>query len=181
MHPDNDKALIPPGSIPGLVNLVSTVELPKPYHSDAKATHELFHSFLHRRLSVLPGTVIPNHPGRDPRYDPVSEAEISRAKFAYAVELARRAWNNEPKASLGNRSPIQALRAAMKVSPTRFIPPADVEMELGRTVEAVGADLCAIDAGTGSILGPPRWRDHAAHSSETRRLDLSLQPYFRQE
>ncbi len=135
LHPDNDKALIPPGSIPGLVNLVSTVELPKPYHSDAKATHELFHSFLHRRLSVLPGTVIPNHPGRDPRYDPVSEAEISRAKFAYAVELARRAWNNEPKASLGNRSPIQALRAAMKVSPTRFIPPADVEMELGRTVE----------------------------------------------
>lgn len=135
LHPDNDKALIPPGSIPGLVNLVSVVELPKPYHSDAKSTHESFHSFLHRRLSKLPGTVIPIHPGRDPRYDPVSEAEISRSRFAWAVELARRAWNNEPKASLGGRSPKQALRESMKHSPVRTIPRADIELELGRTVE----------------------------------------------
>lgn len=135
LHPDNDKALIPPGSIPGLVNVVSVCELPKAFHSDAKATHENFHAFLHRRLSNVPGTVIPIHPGRDPRYDPVSEAEISRARFAHHVELARRAWNNEPKESLGNRSPMQAMRDAIALSPPRFIPPRDIELELGRTVE----------------------------------------------
>ena len=135
LHPDNDKALLPPGSIPGLVNVVSVCELPRAFHSDAKATHENFHAFLHRRLSNIPGTVIPIHPGRDPRYDPVSVAEISRARFAYHVELARRTWNNEPKKSLGNRSPIQAMRDAIALTPPRFIPPQDIELELGRTVE----------------------------------------------
>ena len=135
LHPDNDKALIPPGSIPGIVNVVSVCELPKVFHSDAKGTHENFHAFLHRRLSNIPGTVVPIHPGRDPRYDPVSEAEISRARYAYQVELARRAWNNESKVSLGNRSPIQAMRDAIAISPPRFIPPQDIELELGRTVE----------------------------------------------
>ena len=135
LHPDNDKALIPPGSIPGLVNLVSVVELPKPYHSDAKATHENWHAFLHRRLCKLPGTVIPVHPGRDPKYDPVSDAEISRARFDREVEISRIAWNNEPKAPLGNRSPIQAQRDAMAKSLVRYIHPEVVELELGRTVE----------------------------------------------
>lgn len=135
LHPDNDKALVPPGSIPGLVNIVSVCELPKAFHSDAKATHENFHAFLHRRLSNTPGTVVPIHPGRDPRYDPVSKAEISRARFARQVESARRAWNNEPKESLGNRSPKQAMLDAIAHSPPRFIPSRDIELELGRTVE----------------------------------------------
>jgi hypothetical protein len=137
LHPDNEKALLPPSMIPNLVNLFSAVELPKVYHSDAKAKHERFHRFLHECVSRLKGRVLGPCKGRDPRYDPLISADITRAQYAAIIEGARIAWNERAKESLGWRSPQQVLIEGLIARSARRLPQAEIERHLSRTVTVV--------------------------------------------
>lgn len=137
LHPDNEKALLPPSMVPGLVNIVSYVELPEAYHSDAKAKHERFHRFLHAAVSRLSGRILGPGRGRDPRYDPLADAEITRAQFSFMIQEARHAWNERPKKWLGGRSPMQVLLEGLATRRSRGMPTEEIERHLCRTVNVV--------------------------------------------
>lgn len=137
LHPDNERALLPPSMVPNLVNIVSYLELPEGYHSDAKAKHERFHRFLHGCVSRLRGRILGPGPGRDPRYDPLSDADVTRTQFAFMIEAARNAWNERPKKWLGGRSPMQVLLEGLAIRKPRGMPSDEIERHLSRTVTVV--------------------------------------------
>ncbi|GAA3710547.1 hypothetical protein GCM10022268_19540 [Sphingomonas cynarae] len=137
LHPDNEKALLPPSMVPNLVNIISYLELPEGYHSDAKAKHERFHRFLHSTVRHLKGRIHGPGPIRDPRYDPLASADVSRAQFAFMIQAARNAWNERPKKFLGWRSPMQILLEGLTARRSRGMPPEEIERHLSRTVDVV--------------------------------------------
>lgn len=137
LHPDNEKALLPPSMVPGLVNIVSYVELPKAYHSDAKAKHERFHRFLHGVVSRLSGRILGPGPSRDPRYDPLAAPEVTRAQYAFMIQAGRIAWNERPKKWLDWRSPMDVLLEELKTRRARGMPIGEIERHLSRTVTVV--------------------------------------------
>jgi len=137
LHPDNEKALLPPAMVPGLVNIVSYVELPRAYHSDAKAKHERFHRFLHGVVKRLSGRILGPGAPRDPRYDPLTSPDVTRAQFAFMIQAARIAWNERPKKWLGWRSPMEVLLEGLAVRKPRGMPPGEIERHLSRTVSVV--------------------------------------------
>lgn len=137
LHPDNEKALFPPSMIPGLSNLISSFEMPKVYHSDAKAKHERFHRFLHACVHRFGGRVLGPYKGRDPRYDPLKTAEITRAQYFDMIEVARLAWNERKKKALGWRSPQEVLLAGLSTRSARRMDPGEIERHLCRTVNVV--------------------------------------------
>lgn len=137
LHPDNEKALLPPSMVPSLVNIVSYLELPEGYHSDAKAKHERYHRFLHGAVSHLKGRILGPGPARDPRYDPLTSADVTRAQYVFMIEAARHAWNERPKKALGWRSPMQVLLEGLAVRRSRGMPTEEIERHLCRTVRVV--------------------------------------------
>lgn len=137
LHPDNEKALLPPSMVPGLTNIVSYLELPKVYHSNSKAKHERFHRFLKGCLSRFRGQVFGPSPSRDPRYDPLKSADVTRVQYVAMVEAAIRAWNERPKKALGWRSPLEVLYEGLRKRGRRGLPGDQIERNLSRTVSVV--------------------------------------------
>lgn len=137
LHPDNEKALLPPSMVPGLVNIISYLEMPAAYHSDAKAKHERFHRFLHGAVSRLSGRILGPGPARDPRYNPLESPDVTMAQFAHIIQAARLAWNERPKKWLGDRSPMDILLEGLAQRKRRGMPPEEIERHLSRTVEVV--------------------------------------------
>ncbi len=137
LHPDQEKALLPPAMVPGLVNIISYLEMPKAYHSDAKAKHERFHRFLHGVVKRLSGRILGPGPSRDPRYNPLDNPDVTMAQFAHIIQAARLAWNERPKKWLGNRSPMDVLLEGLAQRKARGIPVDEIERHLSRTVEVV--------------------------------------------
>lgn len=107
---DNDKAQLPPNLVPSL-SLLSTVELAKPYHSNAKARLERYFRYEKLVLRGYGGRVKGPEFLRDPSYDPLTDIELTRLQYAAKKEEARRCWNAKPKASLGWQSPDDVMRA----------------------------------------------------------------------
>ncbi|WP_294282877.1 hypothetical protein [uncultured Sphingomonas sp.] len=137
LHPDNEKALLPPSMVPGLVNIISYLEMPKAYHSDAKAKHERFHRFLHGAVKRLSGRILGPGPSRDPRYNPLDNPDVTMAQFAHIIQAARLAWNERSKKWLGNRSPMDVLLEGLAQRKARGMPTEEIERHLSRTVEVV--------------------------------------------
>jgi hypothetical protein len=137
LHPDNEKALLPPAMVPNLVNIVPVLELPKAYHSDAKAKHERFHRFLKGCVSRLMGRVLGPGPSNDPRYDPLTSADVIRLQYVAVIGAARVAWNERPKKSLGWRTPTEVLFEGLAARGRRMLPPAQIERHLSRSVKVV--------------------------------------------
>jgi hypothetical protein len=137
LHPDNEKALLPPSMIPGLVNIISYLELPETYHSDSKAKHERFHRFLHGAMSRLRGRILGPRSKGDPRYDPLSSADVTRLQYAFMIQAARMAWNERPKKWLGWRSPMDVLLEGLALRKARGMPTEEIERHLSRTVTVV--------------------------------------------
>lgn len=135
LHPDNEKALLPPGMIPGIINIVSTLELPKVYHSNSKAKHERFHRFAKGCLFRFKGRVLGASTMRDPRYDPLKSADVTRAQYVAMVEAVIRAWNERPKKSLGWRSPMDVFYEGIIKRGRRELPEGELERNLSRTVD----------------------------------------------
>lgn len=106
---DNDKAQLPPNLVPSL-SLHSTVELAKPYHSNAKARLERYFRYEKLFLRGYGGRVKGPEFLRDPAYDPLKDVELTRSQYAAKKEEARRRWNAKPKRSLGWRSPDDVMR-----------------------------------------------------------------------
>lgn len=107
---DNDKAQLPPNLVPNL-SLHSTVELAKPYHSNAKARLERYFRYEKLVLRGYGGRVKGPEFLHDPAYDPLTHIELSRAQYAAKKEEARRYWNAKAKRSLGWKSPDDIMRA----------------------------------------------------------------------
>lgn len=105
---DNDKALLPPSLVPSLMQL-GQIELNGAYHPNAKSLLERSFRFDKERLAGFKGRVLPPQRNHDPRYDPASEADLTKAQYVIELERSRRLWNDMPKASLGDRSPNQIM------------------------------------------------------------------------
>lgn len=106
---DNDKAQLPPNLVPSL-SVLSTTELAEPYHSDAKAKLERYFRFEKEFLSGIGGTVKGPEFLTDPRYDPLEDAELTRAQFADKKNEARLEWNAKPRRKFGWRSADDLMR-----------------------------------------------------------------------
>lgn len=111
--PDNDKTLIPPSHLPGLLTLVDEVALPETYDPNAKNRIESFGKWLKGRLRGLPGTVSGRRPRRDDRRDPVAEAELTMHQERRIVLDHVWEWNTTRREDLGHRSPLEILMAHM--------------------------------------------------------------------
>lgn len=106
---DNDKAQLPPNLVPSL-SILSTVELAKPYHSNAKARLERYFRYEKLFLRGYGGRVRGPEFLRDPSYDPLKDLDLTRAQYAAKKEEARLRWNAKPKAALGWKSPDDLMR-----------------------------------------------------------------------
>jgi hypothetical protein len=133
---DNDRALIGPGYIPAVDELGSCLELPATYDSDAKTSIENLWRCLKKYLDGLPGTVRgPRHP-KDPTYDPVADAELTREQLRAIVLAFIHRWNTTPKPCLGDRSPLDLVRESILANGgVRLQDPAAVRRTLGKTVD----------------------------------------------
>lgn len=108
---DNDRALLPPGVVPNLVSVVSSLETGSPYSPDEKGKLENFFKYLKHNMSGLPGQILGPRRRSDPRRDPLAEASVDRRQYANRVHRLCRRWNETPKTSLGERSPEQIMLA----------------------------------------------------------------------
>lgn len=133
---DNDRSLIGPGYVPALDELGPTLELAGVYDHDAKSPIEGIWRRLEEYLDGLSGTVRgPRHP-KDPTYDPVAQAELTREQIrAVALAFVHR-WNTTPKKCLGDRSPLDLVRESILANPTiRLQDPGVIRRTLAKTVE----------------------------------------------
>lgn len=133
--PDNDRTLIPPGYIPALLQLGTTVALPGTYHHDAKQMLEGFHRWLKARLRGLPGTILsPRHP-KDPKQDPVAGAELTSRQLTAIIRALIWEHNHTEKAYLNHRSPFQLFKASAQANGVATLAdPHRIRRELGKTV-----------------------------------------------
>lgn len=133
--PDNDRTLVPPGYIPGLLQLGTTVALPGTYHHDAKQSLEGFHRWLKSRLRGLPGTVLsPRHP-KDIKQDPVNGAELTHRQLNAIIHDLLWEHNHTPKAHLNHRSPFEIFKASARAHGAATLDdPQRIRSELGKTV-----------------------------------------------
>lgn len=113
LYYDNDKALLPPGAVPNIANIVSSIATGTPYSPDEKSKLENFIKYLKHNLSRMPGQILGPRRRADPRRDPIAEASVDRLQYAAAVRNLVQRWNTHPKTSLGNRSPEQIIRAEL--------------------------------------------------------------------
>jgi putative transposase len=138
--PDNDRTLVGPAYIPGITALGTTVALPGVYHSDAKAIIENFHKFVKSHARRLPGTVTGKGHPKDPRSNPVADAELTGDAINYVVRARIIEWNTSPKDHLGGRSPLQVFVESAKAGyGPRLLPRGEVLLELCKTVTNVAA------------------------------------------
>ena len=105
---DNDKALLPPSLVTALSQQHEIV-LNGVYHPNGKSALE--GSFRHDkgRLKHIKGRVLAPSKGRDPRYDPKKEANLTKEQYRVEVERARLNWNRTGKRRLGGRSPNEVM------------------------------------------------------------------------
>lgn len=135
--PDNDKTLIPPSHLPGLLTLVDEVALPETYDPNAKHRIESFGRWLKGRMRGLPGTVSGRRPRRDDRRDPVAEAELTMHQQRRIVLDLVWEWNTTPRDDLGHRSPLEILMAHMAANNGPEIEdPEHIERTLARAEDA---------------------------------------------
>lgn len=113
LYYDNDKALLPPGAVPNMVNLISDIETGSPYSPDEKGKLENFFKYLKFNLRPMPGEILGPRRAADPRRDPIVEATVDRLQYADRVRNLCRRWNTVPKKSLGWRSPEQIMLAEL--------------------------------------------------------------------
>ena len=107
---DNDKAILPPSSVPGM-STIATTELAAAYHSDAKSILENFFKFPKAKVRGLKGLVMAPRQKRDPRIDPAVEANVTRAEYKAMLEQGRHAWNTTPKTCLNGWTPEEVMLA----------------------------------------------------------------------
>lgn len=136
---DNDKTMIRPGVVPNATTVVSTIELAEIYGHDVKSKLENFFPFLKRKLRGVKGRILMPRILRDIRIDPIASAEVTRAVYAYMVEMARREWNNKPKKSLGDLSPSQVLNQAIGMGVNRLTDPGKMRRAFARTPDRLGS------------------------------------------
>lgn len=136
--PDNEKALMSPGTISAFTELGPDIELPKTNHPDGKPQVEALHRFLKAFLAGLPGTVRgPRHP-KDPTRNAVKEAELTRAQFWAQIMNAWIYWNCFKRPQWGNLSPLDLIEEQILADqwPKRNTP-GDVNRGLSKTHDGV--------------------------------------------
>lgn len=123
---DRDRTLISPRMVPGSIKILNTVELAEAYHHDAKAKLENYHKFAKAALAMIPGRIMGPHVKHDLGYNPIAATAVTRAQYADLHEQLRRQWNSTPKASLGNRSPNDIMKAHLRSGAMRLTDPKEV-------------------------------------------------------
>lgn len=134
---DNERSLVGPGYVPALDELGPTLELAGVYDHDAKSPIEGIWRCLKKYLDGLPGTVRgPRHP-KDPTYDPVAGAELTREQLRAIILAFVHRWNTTPKKCLGDRSPLDLVRESILASggQVRLQDPGFVKRSLAKTIE----------------------------------------------
>ena len=137
---DRDRTMIAPRMVPGAIKTFATVELAEAYHSDAKSKLENYHKFVKRTLSAIPGRILGPRAKHDIGYDPIRNTQLTRAQYVDAVEQCRRLWNSKPKKSLGNRSPMDVMKAFLTGGHARLTDPKEVM----RTFASVPKKPCVL-------------------------------------
>lgn len=130
---DNDRTLIPPAIVPAAVTLLSSVQLAGVYRHNVKSRLEFYHKFVKRQLRGLRGRVLGPTRYPDPRYDPLTSSDVTRAQYAQMIEQARQKWNHAPRRRFGNKSPYQLMVEYISSVGARLIDPGEVRRHFAST------------------------------------------------
>lgn len=137
---DRDRTMIPPRAIPGAIKTFSTAELAEAYHHDAKSKLENYHRFVKASLAHIPGRILGPRHKHDLGYDPIRNTQVTRAQYVDLIEQCRRQWNSTPKTSLGERSPLDIMKAFIGRGSARLTDPSEVR----RTFASVPKKPCIL-------------------------------------
>jgi hypothetical protein len=166
---DRDRTMISPRMVPGALKLFSTVELAEAYHHDAKSKLENYHRFVKASLAEIPGRILGPRIKHDLKYDPIKNTQLTRAQYVDLVEHCRRQWNTTPKASLGERSPMDIMKAFILNGSARLTDPREVRRASNDWSTAAAA---ATRRSAGSIRSASATATTAASRSRHRRSHL---------